>query len=195
MRNSWLALAMKSARMRSTRRDSVRSRKVSSVATTSPASVASGATQTSNSRSIGTRSLHSAVSASPRRRRRGGSRRCTSGERSASTSGSPTRSAGSSATRGLVGGDRAPVGVDDDRRLRHRADQLARRSAERICASSSRWRESRALIAGHPQSRAAADQSPIVELCWFPSPRARSASAAPPRCAPSSASASRNGTT
>ena len=49
VRSSWLALAMKSTRSRSTRRISVRSRSVISAASTSPSGAASGATQTSNS--------------------------------------------------------------------------------------------------------------------------------------------------
>ncbi len=101
VRNSWLALAMKSARMRSTRRDSVKSRSVSKVATTWPDPAASGATQTSKRRSIGTRSLHSTVSASPfAMTRRNAS--MTSGVRKARTKGSPSLMPGSSAKAGLL---------------------------------------------------------------------------------------------
>jgi hypothetical protein len=65
------------------------------------ASVASGATQTSNSRSTGTRSLHCTVSASPLAitRRRAS---MTSGARRPSTNGSPTLSPGRSSNAGLL---------------------------------------------------------------------------------------------
>ena len=101
VRNSWLALAMKSTRMRSSRRCSVRSRSVSRAAATAPGAASSGATQTSNRRSIGTRSLHGAVSASPvASTRRIAS--MTSGLRSARISGSPSFKPGSRANAGLL---------------------------------------------------------------------------------------------
>ena len=65
VRNSWLALAIKSTRILSTRRCSVKSRKVIKVAKTFPASSLNGATQTSKRRSTGTRSLHCTLCACP----------------------------------------------------------------------------------------------------------------------------------
>ena len=199
VRNSWLALAMKSTRMRSTRRASVRSRRVSSAAPISPVEAGSGATQTSNRRSTGTRSLHSTVSALPfaiTRRRL--SR--TSGARRASTSGSPIFIAGSSAWAGSLAADSRPSDADDDRRLGHGADQIRAESRSDFFVEFPPGlfvhdrRRLEGMISARPHSshgerrrRGAWINSRRKRLA-LPSPRAASASAAPPharRAAPS----------
>ena len=94
VRSSWLALATKSARISSTRRNGVRSRNaISTMPAGRPASAGSGITATSYQRSAGTRSKNSTRWVVPlARTRRMASR--ISGLRRASDTGSPRRSAG-----------------------------------------------------------------------------------------------------
>ena len=100
VRSSWLALATKSARIRSTRRDSVRSRKVITTAGASSGR-RRGATVTSKARSTGTRSRQATVSIRPEApTRRIASR--MSGSRNARASAPSGRRAGSIAFAGRL---------------------------------------------------------------------------------------------
>ncbi len=125
VRSSWLALAMKSARISSTRRNGVRSLKVIRMMSEPPsAPVASrtGVTNASNQRSSGTRSKNST---------RCGSRRLvarriastSSGMRSAISAGSPRRKRRRNRAGRLVEGDHPPVAVEHDGGIVQSADQ------------------------------------------------------------------------
>ena len=130
VRNSWLALATKSARISSTRRSGVRSSRVTSTSRVGGCSAgrrnATGTTIASYQRSSGTRSMNSTrCGTSLAIARRIAS--STSGTRSASDTGSPRRSAGATARAGAFARQDLALDVERDHRLRqpgqHRFEQ------------------------------------------------------------------------
>ena len=129
VRNSWLTLAMKSERMRSTRRASVVSRRV--IMQSLPSARVRGARCTSNTRSTGTRSRQlthwAPASASTRV-----AASSTSGERRVSASGSPARAAGNNNRMGAFSARRrvsGPTSIAGSRSASSRAAQSAASSA------------------------------------------------------------------
>ena len=135
----------------------------------------------------GTRSLHSAVSASPpAATRRMAS--VTSGARSARTSGSPILRPGSSVARRGVGEHHPRLGVDENGGLRHGVDQLARRGESRAVAPSGCGARIFASPMFEPRG-AQSSSSCAFSIASLSERQRRTAS-----CAPSSASASTKGT-
>ena len=122
VRNSWLALAMKSTRMRSSRRCSVRSRKVSSVAATAPGAGC-------ERRDADFEQPLDRHALAPRRRLgfAAGQHAPHRVDDVGGAQGQDQRlaelQAGQQGERRRVGDDRAALGVDHHRRFRHRPDQ------------------------------------------------------------------------
>ena len=187
MRNSWLALAMKSARMRSTRRASVRSRSVTSVAI--DVAVLGGERRDADleqpldrhalAPQRGLRLAGRARRGGWRRARRASAARAPADRRAAAPAtargpGALAAIARPSASTSSAGSGMAPTSLPAN--------------GERTCAASSRRLgipcATHAVILQTSSRETPRRLVPAVQIRGFASPRAATASAAPPRWRP-----------